>query len=44
MDFKFEEYFVFHDKDILFFIFIELRKLFALIYKWKIVPFKSINK
>ena len=25
MDFKIEEYFVFHDKDILFSIFIELR-------------------
>ena len=33
MDFRIEEYFVFHDKDILFSIFIELRKLFALIHK-----------
>ena len=44
MDFKIEEYFFFHDRDILFSIFIELRKLFALIYKWKIVHFKSIHK
>ena len=42
MDFKIEEYFVFYDKDILFSI--ELRKLFALIHKWKIVRFKYIYK
>ena len=44
MDFKLEEYFVFQDKDILFFIFIELGKLFASFLTWKSVRFKSINK
>ena len=43
MDFTIEEYFVFQDKDNLFSIFTELKKLFASIHKWKIVHFKSIH-